>query len=49
MNAKNKKIIMILVFALVISVVFAVGLYSYLNPQRTTIYLFNGRYSGIIG
>ena len=44
MNSKNKKILRILLLALVVSIMFGVGLYMYLTPQRTTMYVFNGNY-----
>ena len=44
MNAKNKKIIMILLTALVIAVIGGIALYMYLVPQKTTVYVFNDNY-----
>ena len=44
MNSKNRKILRILLLALVVSIMFGVGLYMYLTPQRTTMYVFNGNY-----
>lgn len=43
-NAKNKKIIMILLTALVIAVIGGIALYMYLVPQKTTVYVFNDNY-----
>ena len=44
MNAKNKKIIFILLLALVVAVIGGVALYLYLMPQKTTVYVFNDNY-----
>ena len=44
MKAKNKKMILILVAAMVIAVIAGVALYMYLMPQKTTVYVFNDNY-----
>lgn len=41
---RNKKIIIILAIALCCAIAGGVGLYSYLVPQKSTIYVFNGDY-----
>lgn len=40
MNKKNKKIIVILVIALVVAFIGGIALYIYLVPQKTTVYVF---------
>lgn len=44
MNSKNKKIMLILLIALVLAVAAGVSIYFYLVPQKTTIYVFNDNY-----
>ena len=44
MNAKNRKILFIFVAAALVAVMGGVGLYQYLLPQKTTIYVFRGGY-----
>ena len=44
MNAKNRKILFIFVAAALVAVMGGVGLYQYLLPQKTTIYVFRGAY-----
>lgn len=44
MNSKNKKIMIILVVAVILAIAAAVGTYMYLVPQKTTIYVFNDNY-----
>lgn len=49
MNTKNKKIVFILVAAIISAVVGGIALYSYLAPKRTTVYVFKvGAKSGDI-
>lgn len=40
--SKNKKILMVLIIALVLSVLAGVGVFTLINSQKTTIYSFNG-------
>lgn len=42
--SKNKKILMVLIIALVLSVLAGVGVFTLINSQKTTIYSFNGDY-----
>lgn len=42
--SKNKKILMVLIVALVLSVLAGVGVFTLINSQKTTIYSFNGDY-----
>ena len=41
---KNKKAIIILCIAIVCAIISGVGLYSFLVPQRATIYVYKGNY-----
>lgn len=43
-TAKNKKILSILLVALVLCVIAGFGIYQMLSPVRTTVYLFNSDY-----
>lgn len=40
MNAKNRKILIILVLAVIVAVIGGVALYLYLTPKKTTVYMF---------
>lgn len=44
MNSKNKKIVILLIVALIVSAVGAFLLYGYLKPQKTTVYVFRDNY-----
>lgn len=41
---KNKKIVIILILALLVSILGGTALYMYLVPQKTTVYLFRDNY-----
>ena len=41
---KNKKIVIILTFAVILSVLSGIFIYSYLSPARETLYIFNADY-----
>jgi len=44
-TVKNKKIIVVILVAVLCCVIATFGLYKILTPQRTTIYIFNDNYS----
>lgn len=44
MNSKNRKIIGILLAAVVLSVIGGIATYQYLNPKKVTVYVFNDSY-----
>jgi len=44
MNSKNKKIVLVLVLAIIIALIGAVAIFSYLRPQRVTMYVFKDDY-----
>lgn len=44
MKSKNKKIVIVLFLALIVSIAGAFLLYTYLQPQKTTVYVFNNNY-----
>lgn len=44
MNSKNRKIIIVLVLALIVSLAGSFLLYTYLTPQKTTVYVFNNNF-----
>ena len=47
MNTKNKKIVLILVAAVIVAVIGGFALYNYLMPKKTTVYVFrSGAKSG---
>lgn len=49
MNSKNKKIVSILIGAILVAVIGAIALYFYLVPQKTTVYVFkNGAKAGTV-
>lgn len=43
-NSKNKKILLIVVIAVIVGALAFVAAYIYLKPQRTTLYVFNDNY-----
>lgn len=43
-NAKNRKIIFILVAAILSAIIGGVAMYFFLMPQKTTVYVFNDNY-----
>ena len=43
-KAKNRKILLIVLVALLSAVIACVALYLYLTPQKVTVYIFNGNY-----
>lgn len=45
MNAKNKKLLILLIAAIIVAVLAGFLTYRYLTPQKTTIYMFNSNYS----
>ena len=44
-TAKNKKMVIVLLVAIVFAVLVAFGIYQMLTPQRTTVFIFNADYS----
>ena len=44
MNSKNRKILIILIIAILVAAAGGVSLYLYLTPQKTTVYVFNSNY-----
>lgn len=44
MNSKNRKILCILIVAVILSVVGGIAIYQYLNPKKVTVYVFNDNY-----
>ena len=42
--AKNKKILTILIVAIVVAIAGGISLYLYLSPQKTTVYVFKDNY-----
>ena len=42
---KNKKIVIILAFAVILSILSGIFIYSYLSPARETLYIFNADYA----
>lgn len=44
MKSKNRKIVIILVMAILVAVITAFALYLYLTPQKTTVYVFRDNY-----
>lgn len=44
MNSKNRKILGILILAVILSVVGGIAFYQYLNPKKVTLYVFNDNY-----
>lgn len=44
MSKKNRRIVLIVVLAAFVSILGGVSLYSYLTPQKTTVYVFKDNY-----
>lgn len=44
MNSKNRKIIFILIAAMLTAIIGGVSMYFFLMPQKTTVYVFNDNY-----
>ena len=44
MNSKNKKMLAILIVALITAAIAAVSIYFFLSPQKTTVYVFKDNY-----
>lgn len=44
-STKNKKMVIVLLVAILLAALVAFGIYQMLTPQRTTVYIFNADYS----
>ena len=45
MNSKNRKLVILLVTAIITALLAGFATYNYLTPKKTTIYMFNSNYS----
>lgn len=45
MNKKNRKILLIIIVAFMVAVMGGVATFMYLNPQKTTVYVFKDNYN----